>query len=298
MNGWIKIHRQLLSWEWYSCTNTTRVFIHLLLTASWRNARWQGVEIPRGSVFASPETLATATGLSRQQVRTVITRLKSTSEITTKSTSKGTLITLCNFETYNSEETDSNQHFNQRDNQKLTSDQPAINQRLTTSEEGKKDKKDKKERTKAAKASSFDFSFPPEMPEQMKDALIRWQAHRREIKKPITATGWAALIADCLKCPATMEDAISKSILSGWQGLFPDPSKSTEPESAKSKPKTLPPNWRKIGQLRYGRDFSGVEIEQLTYDEFGDIQRDCRFYADNPEQLAADMAQADQLSPP
>jgi hypothetical protein len=75
------------------------------------------------------------------------------------------------------------------------------------------------------------------MPEQMKAALIRWQAHRREIKKPITATGWAALIADCLKCPATMEDAISKSILSGWQGLFPDPSKSTEPNPPRANPR-------------------------------------------------------------
>jgi hypothetical protein len=94
-----------------------------------------------------------------------------------------------------------------------------------------------------------------------------------------------------------MEDAINKSILSGWQGLFPDASKSPEPEPAKSKPKRLPANWREIGQLRYGRDFTGVEIEQLTYDEFGDIQRDCRFYANNPDQLAAEIANAKQLSP-
>jgi hypothetical protein len=163
--------------------------------------------------------------------------------------------------------------------------------------EGKGREGNGKERKVAAKASGFDFSIPTEIPESLHAALIKWQSYRREIKKPITATGWAALITDCLECPATMEDAINKSILSGWQGLFPDPSKSTESEPAKSKPQTLPANWREIGQLRYGRDFSGVEIEQLTYDEFGDIQRDCRFYADNPDQLAADMAQAEQLSP-
>jgi hypothetical protein len=148
MNGWIRLHRQLLQWEWYSCVNTTRVFIHLLLTASWRDARWQGIEIPRGSLFASPETLATATGLSRQQVRTVITRLKSTSEITTRSTNRGTLITLCNFDTYNPEGDFSNQPNNQQDNKTLTSDQPAINQRLTTSEEGKEGKKGRKKEDK------------------------------------------------------------------------------------------------------------------------------------------------------
>lgn len=148
MNGWLRLHRQLLQWEWYSCINTTRVFIHLLLTASWRDARWQGIEIPRGSLFASPETLATATGLTRQQVRTVIARLKSTNEITTKATNRGTLITLCNFDTYNPEGEFINQPDNQPDNKTLTSDQPAINQRLTTSEEGKEGKKGKKKESK------------------------------------------------------------------------------------------------------------------------------------------------------
>jgi hypothetical protein len=154
-----------------------------------------------------------------------------------------------------------------------------------------------KEKEVAAKASGFDFSIPLEIPESLKAALIKWQSHRREIKKPITATAWDALIADCIKSPATMEEAINKSILSGWQGLFPDASKSPEPEPAKTKPKRLPANWREIGQLRYGRDFTGVEIEQLTYDEFGDIQRDCRFYANNPDHLAVDQAAAKQLSP-
>lgn len=127
---------------------TTRVFVHLLLTASWRDARWQGIEIPRGSLFASPETLAAATGLSRQQVRTVIARLKSTSEITTKATNRGTLITICNFDTYNPEGDFINQPDNQQPNNTLTSDQPAINQRLTTSEEGKEGKKGRKKENK------------------------------------------------------------------------------------------------------------------------------------------------------
>lgn len=148
MNGWIRLHRQLLQWEWYSCINTTRVFIHLLLTASWRDARWQGIEIPRGSLFASPKTLATATGLTRQQVRTVIARLKSTSEITTKATNRGTLIILCNFDTYNPESEFINQPDNQPVNKTLTSDQPTINQRLTTSEEGKEGKKGRKKEGK------------------------------------------------------------------------------------------------------------------------------------------------------
>lgn len=249
MNGWIRLHRQLLQWEWYSCTNTTRVFIHLLLTASWRNARWQGVEIPRGSVFASPETLATATGLSRQQVRTVLTRLKSTSEITTKSTSKGTLITLCNFETYNSEESDSNQHFNQRDNQKLTSDQPAINQRLTTSEEGKKVKKERTKNNGVGGGADESLSIPSDFSEEVQSALSDWKKHRSEIRKKITSTQWDRLIEDCRKSPAVMVAAIHKSIVSGWQGIFPEKEASVRGHSAPTRKATIndydrPDQWK------------------------------------------------------
>jgi hypothetical protein len=132
-----------------------------------------------------------------------------------------------------------------------------------------------KEKEVAAKASGFDFSIPPEIPESLKGSLIKWQAHRRETKKPITATAWAALIADCIKSPATMEEAINKSILSGWQGLFPDKSKSSEPEPAKSKPKTLPANWREIAQEIYGHPLTCSE-DDLTADQRADIYRHAR----------------------
>ena len=171
---------------------TTRIFIHLLLTASWRDARWQGVEIPRGSVFASPETLAVATGLSRQQVRTIITRLKSTSEITTKSTSKGTLITLCNFDTYNWDYTEINQQDNQQLNLKLTNDQPASNQPLTTSEEGNKDKKVKKERKKRVSALTGDDLLAFEE---------FWRAYPKRKEKPVAEDAWSEMkpvLENCL----------------------------------------------------------------------------------------------------
>jgi hypothetical protein len=296
MSGWIQIHRKIRDWEWYDDANTMRVFIHCLVSANWRAKIWRGLEIERGSFFSSYEKIGEELKLSKQQVRTSLKKLKSTQEITLKATHNGLLVTVSNYASYNNVNGDEQHAKTHARNTVVTPKQHSVNTLVTPTKQEEKEEQEK-QREKKNKNGVFDFSFPPEMPEQMKSALIRWQAHRREIKKPITATGWAALIADCLKCPATMEDAISKSILSGWQGLFPDPSKSTESESAKSKPKTLPANWREIGQLRYGRDFSGVEIEQLTYDEFGDIQRDCRFYADNPEQLAADMAQADQLSP-
>ena len=53
MGGHIKIDRRILEWEWYSDINTCRLFIHLLLKANWKDGRFQGTEVPRGSLVTS-----------------------------------------------------------------------------------------------------------------------------------------------------------------------------------------------------------------------------------------------------
>lgn len=98
--GYIKIHRQMLEWEWWSDANTTRLWLYLLLAANYEDKRWQGMVIERGQLVTSREHLSEATGLSVQQVRTCLERLKSTSEITIKTTNKYTLITICKYADY------------------------------------------------------------------------------------------------------------------------------------------------------------------------------------------------------
>lgn len=116
---WIKLHRKLLKWEWYSDINVTRLFIHLLLTANWKDGRFQGIEIPKGSLITGRKKLAKETGLSEQQIRTALTKLKSTNEITIKTTSKYSIISIQNYDVY--QETD------QQINQQATKYQPSSN---------------------------------------------------------------------------------------------------------------------------------------------------------------------------
>ena len=47
-DGWVKLHRQLLDWEWYTDINTKVVFLHCLIKANWEDKRWRGVVIKRG----------------------------------------------------------------------------------------------------------------------------------------------------------------------------------------------------------------------------------------------------------
>lgn len=122
-DGFISLHRSLLDWEWYGNKNVRMLFIHLLMRVNWKNSKWQGVEIERGSIVTSIEKLAKETKMSVQEVRTALNKLKSTGEITCKSTNKFTLINVVNFKKFQ----DKNYKFNKQTNKQLTNNQQQYN---------------------------------------------------------------------------------------------------------------------------------------------------------------------------
>lgn len=146
MDGWIKLHRKLLDWEWYLDVNTKVLFIHLLFKANFEEKKWHGITIGVGSLVTSVGTLAEESGLSVQMTRTALAHLKSTGEITIKATNKYTLITISNYGLYQGF-TDDNQQANQQAsqqtiNKQLTSKQQATNKQSTTTKEIKEIKKE------------------------------------------------------------------------------------------------------------------------------------------------------------
>lgn len=56
MSGWIKLHRKLLDWEWYSDTNCRLLFIHCLLKANFEDTKWRGVDIKKAHLFHRSQT--------------------------------------------------------------------------------------------------------------------------------------------------------------------------------------------------------------------------------------------------
>lgn len=129
MSGWIKIHRQILDWEWYSDNNSFRVFMHLILIANHKEKRYKGIELKAGSVITSRDILAHQTGLTVRQVRTALNKLKMTNELTIKTNSQGTVIEVVNYKKY------------QLQSSEMTNEGPASDQQVTSN------KKDKKERS-------------------------------------------------------------------------------------------------------------------------------------------------------
>jgi hypothetical protein len=103
MIGHIKIDRKILNWEWYNDCKMVHLFIHLLIKANWTDGTWRGRVIKRGQYMTSVAKLSGNTGLSVSQVRTCLAKLQGTGEIANEMTSSNTLITICKYETYQSE---------------------------------------------------------------------------------------------------------------------------------------------------------------------------------------------------
>lgn len=142
MNGnFVKINRSILEWEWYRNINTKVLFFHMLLKANWKDGKFEGKEIPRGSFVSSYPRLSDECNMTVNEVRTALKHLVSTGEITVKAYSKYSVFTVnnyCMYQEINSQSTD----ISQSDNIQPTASAQSINSQLTTIEERKKERRE------------------------------------------------------------------------------------------------------------------------------------------------------------
>lgn len=134
MSGWIKKHRKMLEWEWYSDLKTRALFDHCLLLANFEDCKWRGIDIKKGSFISSLANLSQSSGLTIRELRTSLSRLKSTGEMTSQSTSEYTMFTVLKYELYQSNDTPNDKPKTRK---RQANDKPA-----TTDKEGKEIKED------------------------------------------------------------------------------------------------------------------------------------------------------------
>ncbi len=132
MSGWVKIHRQILEWEWYDDINTCRLFFHLLIKANHKERNYKGKVVSVGETLTGLDKLSCETNLSVQQIRTSLNKLKSTNEITINSSPQGTVIKVVNYGKY------------QVATSEATDEQQTNNKRVTTNKNDNKEKKENK----------------------------------------------------------------------------------------------------------------------------------------------------------
>jgi hypothetical protein len=104
MVGWIRLHRKIVEWQWYQDHNVFRVFLHLLLTARYEDGHSLGIQVSRGQVITGRRKLSGELGLSEKEIRTALDKLERTGEIAKKTASKYSIITVCNYDEYQSKE--------------------------------------------------------------------------------------------------------------------------------------------------------------------------------------------------
>lgn len=131
--GWIKLHKSLIDWGWYKDANTKAVFIHLLLTANFEPSEYMGEQIERGQVVYGRKELGKNLTLSEREVRTALTHLKATNELTSTTTSRFSIGTLVNYSKYQDLQGSTDQQNDQQNDFPATSKRPASDQQATTS---------------------------------------------------------------------------------------------------------------------------------------------------------------------
>lgn len=119
ISGFVKLHRRLLNWEWYSDLPVRVLFLHCLLKANFKDTKWKGQVIKAGQFITSIASLSRETALSQQQIRTAILKLKSTGELTNRATSRYSIITVNNWNKWQTEQ----QAEQQSSNKQITTDE-------------------------------------------------------------------------------------------------------------------------------------------------------------------------------
>ena len=120
----ITLSPSFLEWEWFGNADMVKLFLYLLLRASDRDKRWQGIVIRKGQLVTSRSELSKETGISERTLRTCLGRLQESGEINIKSTKHFSTITICNYDSYQGGKIESDQ---QPTNNRPTTDQQPTN---------------------------------------------------------------------------------------------------------------------------------------------------------------------------
>jgi hypothetical protein len=207
-DGYIKLYRSMLKWEWYDDINTKVVFLHLLLTVNHYDEQWHGIEIRRGSRVSSYGKLAKETRLSVQNVRTSIKRLISTGELTHSATAEYGLFTIVNYEKYQCPTHD------------LTESQQSANSQPTHNQQQSKKARKQESNNKEIISPIVSLEIEPEIAEAW-DAYLEM---RKGCKPPMTERA-KKMALDKLNefAPNDYKKQIkilNQSVLNSWKGLY------------------------------------------------------------------------------
>ncbi|MFQ7605747.1 MAG: replication protein [Enterococcus avium] len=217
MEGWLKLHRQLLEKPiWLESTPEQKVILMTLLTmANYEEKEWEWRGVPYktkpGQMITSLPNIAekAGKGVSIQNVRTALKRFEKYEFLTDESTKQNRLITIRNWGFYQSSENDSNSQTNSQ----LTVDQQTPNSQLTANKNIKNIKNDKnvKNKTLSSQTRKARIYDPDSNYYQLAERLFKQICQNQEIKQP-NLNRWADDIRKMIEIDKRTEDQVSQMI--------------------------------------------------------------------------------------
>lgn len=223
--GYVKIPRPFTEWEWFTEPYTCHLYMYMYIKANHADGKWRGKEVKRGSLVTSLPSLATATGLSIQQVRTCMKNLKRTEDIEVTTTNKNSLVVLTKYDFWQSCTDESNtqdnipvnMQDNMQSNRQPTNNQHSSNIQSTTNKNEKNDKNEKNNK-KTYKGIVDCYTKNPDLAAALNDFV-----DMRIKMKGFTAKALELNLKKLDKLAANDETKIAivnQSIEKSWKGFF------------------------------------------------------------------------------
>lgn len=153
MEGWIKLHRKMLVWEWFDDSEMIQLFIYLLISVNHKPKRWHGITVERGQIITSPIALAKELKSTPKRIRARIEKLIKCGVLGKQTTNKYTILTICNYDKYQDGE-------KVNDKEKANGGQTEDKRRANKGQQLKNDKKEKNIKEEYnAREGNFDSEF-------------------------------------------------------------------------------------------------------------------------------------------
>lgn len=261
--GYIKLHRKLLEWEWYSDTNVKIVFLHCLLMANHDDTKWRGATIERGTFVTSYDKMSRELHISVKALRLALDKLKKTGELAIKGANHGTTIKVVKYEEYQCSDIEKGkQKDTQEDIQTAYKGQTEGKQRATN----KNEKNEKNEKNIKTYRSLVD-EYTPDL--DLRTALDDFVRMRKAMKGfTVRALELALSKLDKLaQDDQTKLAIVNQSIERSWKGFFPIKQKS--PFTSRRQD-VLPDYYQ---QMKAGSDPEVTDETDFDREEFEEIRR-------------------------
>lgn len=148
--GFVKDYRSKLDWEWFTDPKTAHLWEYICLRVNYEPSRFRGIEIRRGEMLESINTISKNTGLSEKNVRTALEHLKSTGEVACKRTRYGLLINAIKYAHFQSQERETGTQTGTQPADEVAMKWQGSGNEVATYKESKEYKEVKKERRERA----------------------------------------------------------------------------------------------------------------------------------------------------